>query len=333
MKSIFKSVVFGSTLIALASVLAGCGDDDSEGGGASCAQVCAKVEAAKCKKDPDCMDTCSNVKDQTPMGCTKSYNALASCYAGAKFTCDKDEQSVAEECSKQEVAYNECLQSGGKDDGDKDAGGDTSDAGDNGGSGGKSNGGKAGSGGTSGNSGSGASGSGGTSGGAGTSGDACSGVMVDGKCGQCLADSCCDELIACQHDNDCLTLTDCVGNCNDDSCVQTCADSASSSSVDLYNTFIDCASGSCESECSDGASMGGADAGTSSDADIGAPNDGNGGHPSATTPTNCLPVSEGVTGYCEEVKYKVIYDCPDGAPYDDCELNKINSSGIYCCGH
>lgn len=331
MKSIFNSIVFGSTLVVSVAVLAGCGDDDTEGGGASCAQVCAKVEAAKCKKDPDCMKTCSNVKDQTPMGCTKSYNALASCYAGAKFTCDDDEQSVAKECSKQETAYSECLQSGGKDDGDKDAGGGS----DNGGSGGgKDDGGKAGSSGATGNSGAGASGKGGTSGGAGASGDnACNGAMADSKCGQCLQDSCCDDLLACQHDNDCLTLTDCVGNCSDDSCVQSCADSASSSSVDLYNTFIDCATGHCDAECSDGSSVGGSDAGTSSDADVGAPNDGNTGHASKTTPSNCLEVPSDVSGYCEEVKYKVIYDCPDGAPYDDCELNKINSSGIYCCGH
>jgi hypothetical protein len=314
MKSIFNSFVFASTLVALAAGLAGCGDDDDTG--ASCAQVCAKVEAAKCKNDPDCMDTCSSVKDKTPMGCSKSYDALASCYAGAKFTCDADEESVAKECSKQESAYAECLQSGGKDDSDKDAGGADD-------SGGKANGGKGGSGGdATGSSDAGTAGNGG----AGSGGNACSSVTVEGKCGQCLQDSCCDGLIACQNDSDCATLTQCVGDCSDDSCVQTCADSASSSAVDLYNTFIDCASNKCKSDCSDGMSGGG-------DSDVGAPNDGNGGHPSATTPTDCLPVSDGVTGYCEEVKYKVIYDCPNGAPFDDCELNKVDASGIYCCGH
>jgi hypothetical protein len=330
MKTILNSTVLSSTLVALVSVLAGCGDDDSAGG-ASCAQVCAKVEAAKCKNDPDCTSRCNDVKDSTPMGCAGSYNALATCYAGAKFTCDADEESVAKECSKQETAYAECRESGGKDDGDKDAGGGNSN-GDNAGSGGKDNGGKGGSGGAgTGNAGAGTSGNGGT---AGTgSGDSCSGVMPNDECGQCLKGSCCDDLLACHDDSDCLMLTDCVGNCSDSSCIQTCADSVSSSAVDLYNTFIDCASNSCESECSDGSSSG-SDAGTSGgDADVGQPNDGNGGHPSGTTPTNCLPVSSGITGYCDEVKYKVIYDCPDGAPYDDCELNKIDSSGIYCCGH
>jgi hypothetical protein len=320
MKPICNLFVLGSTLGVLAAVLVGCGDDDSEGG-ASCAQVCAKVEAAKCKNDPDCMSTCNGYKDSTPMGCTDTYNALTRCYAGATFTCDNAKESVAKECSKQESAYAECVQSGGKDDG-KDAGGGRDDAGnvDNGGSGGD----------TKGNPDAGMSGNGGT--GATGGGTSCAGATVDGQCGQCIQGSCCDELLACQNDSDCLTLNECVGGCNDSSCAQTCANSASSNAVDLYNTFIDCATKQCESECTDG-TMSSADAGVSGgDADVGAPNDGNGGHPSATTPTNCLPISTGVTGYCEEVKYKVIYDCPDGAPYDDCELNKVDASGIYCCG-
>jgi hypothetical protein len=331
MKSFFKSVVFGSTLVALA-VLAGCGDDDSEGGGASCAQVCVKVEAAKCDNDPDCMDTCNGIKDATPMGCRSTYNALTSCYATAKFTCDGDKESVTKDCAKQETAYAECRQSGGKDDGDKDAGaGDDNGNGGSSGSGGKDDGSNGGTGGdATGNTDAGASGSGGTGGSSGGDGNACSGATVEGDCGKCLQTSCCDDLLACQNDSDCLTLTDCVGNCSDDGCVQTCADSASSSSVDLYNTFIDCASNSCESECSDGSSGGDSMSGGS---DVGAPNDGDGGHASSTTPTDCLEVPSDVTGYCEEVKYKVIYDCPNGAPYDDCELNKVDASGIYCCGH
>ena len=62
------------------------------------------------------------------------------------------------------------------------------------------------------------------------------------------------------------------------------------------------------------------DAGTADGGpDVGAPNDGNGGHGSATTPPDCLFIPTDITGYCGDVKYKVIYDCPNGAPYDDCD--------------
>jgi hypothetical protein len=289
-------------MVALAAVLAGCGDDDSGGGGASCAQVCAKVEAAECANDSDCMATCNSVKDSTPMGCTGSYSALTSCYAGATFTCDADEESVAEKCNAQEIAYAECVQSGGEDDATEDAGGGT-DVGDNAGSGGDAMG----------NAGAGAP-------------DGCSGLTVGGECGECLEGSCCDELLACQDDSDCPALTDCVSTCTDSDCQQACADASTSSAVDLYNAFIDCAAQNCEAECSDGGSSGGSE-------DVGEPNDGNGGHASTTTPTNCLELPADTTGYCEEVMYKVIYDCPDGPPYADCELNQIDAAGVYCCGH
>ena len=300
MKSTFSSTLSSATLAAFTAVLAGCGDDDA-GGGATCVQVCAKVEAANCENDSDCMSTCNDVKDSTPMGCTGSYSALTNCYAGATFTCDADEESVAEGCGQQEIAYAECVQSGGEDDGNTDAGGGNEDD-VNAGSGGDAMG----------NAGAGAT-------------DSCSGLTVGGECGECLEGSCCDDLLACQDDSDCPTLTECVGNCSDSSCQQTCADASSSSAVDLYNAFIDCATRSCEAECSDGS--------TSGSEDVGAPNDGNGGHTPTMTPPDCLELPADTTGYCEEVTYKVIYDCPNGPPFDDCELNAIDASGIYCCGH
>jgi hypothetical protein len=351
MKSFRDVIVFGSTLAAVAAVLAGC-DDDAEAG-ASCAQICPNVMAAKCENDPDCMATCNKVKDSTPMGCTDVYNALTRCYAGAKFTCDGDEQSVAKECSQQERAYAECLTGGGKDGGAKD----TSDAGDDGSHGGstKGTGGTKGSGsgmkgsgvtmlmhlsggtqthdagagagsdgGSGGSSNQGGGGSGGT-----TSGNDCSGETVEGACDQCILAACCDEAVACANDADCVALEDCVAQCSDADCVQACADASSSSAIDVYNTLITCATDHCQSVCSEGTDAGPGAGGS----DVGAPNDGNTGHGSATTPPNCLYVPPDVTGYCGDSKYKVIYDCPAGPPYDDCAFNTMNSSGIYCCGH
>lgn len=359
MKSFLNVIVFGSTLAAAAAVLPGCGDDDDAG--VSCAQLCPNIMAAKCKNDPDCMETCNKVKDTTPMGCTDVYNALTRCYLSAKFTCDDDEQSVAKECSKQESAYAECLAGGGKDGGAKDASDDAGDKSSHGGStkgsgsgtGTKGSGTGTGTKGTGsgvtmlmhllggmqaqdagvdasangGNSGSGGDGSGGTNGGT-TSGNDCSGEMLEGACDKCIVASCCDDAVACGKDADCITLENCVAQCTDSTCVQGCADSSSSSAIDVYNTLITCATDHCQSACSDGT-----DTGTAGTGDVGAPNDGNTGHGSPTTPPDCLDVPSDVSGYCGDSKYKVIYDCPNGPPYDDCAFNTMSSSGIYCCGH
>jgi hypothetical protein len=338
-------------MAAAAAVLPGC-DDDADAG-ASCAQVCPNVMAAKCENDPDCMATCNKIKDSTPMGCTEVYNALTRCYVSAKFTCDDDKQSVAKDCSKQERAYAECLAGGGTDGGAKDSsdagddeshGGGTKGTGTGGtkssGSGMKGSGvtmlmhlgggtqthdagaGAGGNDGSGGRSGNGGGGSGGT-----TSGNDCSGEVVEGACDQCILAACCDEAVVCQNDADCITLEECVAQCSDSDCVQGCANSSSSSAIDVYNTLITCATEHCQSICSDDAGTG---AGGS---DVGAPNDGNEGHASATTPPDCLEVPSDVTGYCGDLTYKVIYDCPDGPPYADCDLNTMSSSGVYCCGH
>lgn len=344
MKSFLNVIVFSSTLATVAAVLPGCGDDDDAG--ASCAQICPNIEAAKCENDPDCTSTCKKIKDTTPMGCTDVYNALSRCYLSAKFTCDKGKQSVAKECSEQESAYADCLAGGDKDGGAKDSD-DAGDAGSHGGSTkGSGSGGKgSGSGvtmlmhllggmqaqdagtGASRDGGSGDQGSSGAGGGT-ASGNDCSGATVEGACDQCILDACCADALACGNDADCVTLENCVGNCSDSDCVQGCANSSSSSAIDVYNTLITCATDHCKSACSEGT-----DAGTGGGSDVGAPNDGNTGHGSATTPPDCLYVPTDVSGYCGDLKYKVIYDCPNGAPYDDCEFNTMSSSGIYCCGH
>ena len=133
MKSIFESIVFGSTLLALAAGLTGCGDDDER------RFVRAGLRQGRGRQVQERSGLHGHVQQRQGHdadGLRKSYNAVASCYAGAKFTCDNNEESVAKECNKQESAYAECLQSGGKDDGDKDGGGGN-DNGGKGGSGGK----------------------------------------------------------------------------------------------------------------------------------------------------------------------------------------------------
>ncbi len=306
-----------ASIYALVTAVGACGSD-SGGGGASCASVCAKVEAAHCANDPDCMSQCADAKNATPSHCNDRYDALAKCFSTAKFTCDDNGQSVATACASRQDAWESCIN------------GDEPDAGAGGsGSGGKGNG----------NSGSGNTGSGNAgSGGAGSS-VTCDGTVWSKPCDVCIATSCCDLLTACRHDTDCLSLSACVTACTDDGCVQTCADNASQATVDQYNESITCASDHCTSECSDGpAGSGGSSSGSSGssgsgNSGIGAPNDGNEGVASPTTPPDCLPVPSDVSGYCGDVKYKVIYDCPDGPPYKDCVLNTMDSSGIYCCGH
>lgn len=304
-----------ASVYVLVTVVGGCGSDSGGGAGASCASVCAKVEAAHCANDPDCMSQCADAKNATPSRCTSQYDALAKCFSGAKFTCDDNEQSVATACSAKQDAWESCMNGGGEPDA---------------GAGGSGSGGKG-----SGNDGSGGNGT--ASGGAGSS-VMCDGTVWSKPCDVCIATSCCDKLTACRSDADCLRLGACVSACPEDSCAQSCADQATQAAVDLYNESISCANDNCTTECSGdepgtGGSRGSGGSTGSGKSGIGAPNDGNEGFASTTTPTDCLPVPSDVTGYCGDVKYKVIYDCPNGAPYTDCVLNTMDSSGIYCCGH
>jgi hypothetical protein len=309
--STIRIVLGFASVYAFVTALAGCGSDSGGSGGASCASVCERITAAHCANDPDCMSQCAAAKKATPAGCTASYDALAGCFSTATFTCDDNQQSVADACKSKEGAWQACIDGGSPDPG---PGG--------GGSGGK---------------GAGGNGAGGRGSGGSSSGATCNGRTATTPCDACVARSCCDTLMACQADGDCLKLAGCVNGCSDDDCVQACADAAPQAAVDLYNESITCANDHCESECSGSAGSGGS-TGTggstgSSQSGIGAPNDGNTGSGSPTTPADCLPIPTDVTGYCGDVKYKVIYDCPNGQPYSDCVFNTMDSSGIYCCGH
>lgn len=315
-------IVLGFAVVyAFVTNLSGCGSD-SGGGAASCASVCSRVTAAHCANDPDCMTQCAEAKKETPSGCTSAYNALANCFSTATFTCDDQEQSEAKACSSQQDAWQSCI-----------ANDDSADAG----AGGSGSGGKSG----------GDQGSGGKSSGSGGSGSSamCNGKTATTPCDACLASSCCSELTACQGNDDCVTLAACVDDCGDDTCVQSCADAASQAAVDLYNASITCANDHCTSDCSGGdtgsggssssggSSGSGGSTGGNGKSGVGAPNDGDTGFASPSTPPDCLDVPPDITGYCGDVKYKVIYDCPNGAPYSDCVMNTMDSSGIYCCGH
>src|SRR5262249_34364226 len=104
-----------ASIYALVTVVGACGSD-SGGGGASCASVCAKVEAAHCANDPDCMSQCADAKKATPSRCNSQYDALAKCFSTAKFTCDDNEQSVATACASKQDAWESCINSGGEPD-------------------------------------------------------------------------------------------------------------------------------------------------------------------------------------------------------------------------
>jgi hypothetical protein len=295
-----------TSVLGFVTAMGACGSD-SGGGGASCSSVCSKVTAAHCESDPDCMTQCARAKDATPAGCMASYDALARCFSTAAFTCDEDGKSVAAACESQQTAWENCVNEGPADSGIGGAG-------------------------------SGGAGSGGKGSGGGSSSATCNGQKATTPCDVCLARSCCTQLTACEGDQDCVTLASCVQNCADDACVQACGDTASQEAVDAYNASIDCLNAKCNSACSGDDPAGGTNGtggmnGGSGQSGIGAPGDGNTGFGSPTTPPNCLPVPSDVDGYCGDVKYKVIYDCPSGAPYKDCVYNTMDSSGIYCCGH
>jgi hypothetical protein len=105
-------------VISLVSVLfaisAGCGDEESKGGGASCEAVCKRIEAAHCGAPaPDCVEQCRDDNESTPVGCKDELDALSSCFAAATFTCDAEGVPTANGCKKQLDARLACDGQGG----------------------------------------------------------------------------------------------------------------------------------------------------------------------------------------------------------------------------
>lgn len=96
------------------SIVTGCGgDDDNKSGGASCATICKKINAASCPAESDCMSSCQEQINATPIGCKPKLDAMTSCFAHTSFTCDADGEAQPNGCTKEIDAWATCLQENG----------------------------------------------------------------------------------------------------------------------------------------------------------------------------------------------------------------------------
>jgi hypothetical protein len=80
----------------------------------------------------------------------------------------------------------------------------------------------------------------------------CGGATATGECSLCLYASCCAQVEACAQNTDCVDgLFSCTDGCDsgDSSCLNQCASSYSSTTIDEYNDLVTCTNTSCPSSC------------------------------------------------------------------------------------
>jgi hypothetical protein len=168
-----------------------CGDDEGGSKGASCEEICERIEAPACENAaPNCVASCKEEKLNTPVDCESELAALSSCFAGATFHCDANEIPMANACKPQLDRWLECSgesedpAAGG--DGDDDPSGDPlpGDQPDD------------------------------------DDENMCQASPDDSACDSCLKDSCCTETAACGPA--CQRIADCLQECPDDECMDTC---------------------------------------------------------------------------------------------------------------
>jgi len=75
--------------------------------------------------------------------------------------------------------------------------------------------------------------------------DACPSVSTCSLCVQYEGNACSKSIDSCVFDDDCVALVDCVNACDDDPCVDACAEAATVEAVDLYNDVVLCINGAC----------------------------------------------------------------------------------------
>lgn len=91
-------------------------------GSASCADVCAKADAAKCAKDApgSCMTGCTNSATKTPPACATPWDAFLVCAAGAPWACSAQGAAEPTGCDAQLQAVQSCVASTPADGGSSD---------------------------------------------------------------------------------------------------------------------------------------------------------------------------------------------------------------------
>lgn len=90
---------------------------------------------------------------------------------------------------------------------------------------------------------------GGGFGGGGMGGGGSGGTGGSNPCADCAQSSCYSQLSACQSNTACMTIVQCVGNCTDQTCFDSCVSSNPSGSS-AFNAFYGCLSEMCYVECS-----------------------------------------------------------------------------------
>jgi hypothetical protein len=211
---ITRRVALGYSL--LFSVLGvACGDDEGDSRGATCEQVCRRMEAPGCENAaPNCVEECEEEKLNTAVECQSEMDALTTCFAGATFQCDEHQIPMAKAC---ESKLNRWLACAGEEplpvDDDEQQQDDDGKPGQD------------------------------------TDGEQnlCEAAPDDDACDTCLKGACCEETAECGPD--CQRIADCVQECPDDECVDTCVndnlDGAYQFSV-LATCMVQNCAGSCE---------------------------------------------------------------------------------------
>ena len=70
-------------------------------------------------------------------------------------------------------------------------------------------------------------------------------------CDACFEEACCTEGAACGGNAGCLSLWDCIVDCDGDpACRSACEDAATASGLDAYDQLEGCLLGSCSGACS-----------------------------------------------------------------------------------
>src|SRR5262249_32147941 len=79
----------------------------------------------------------------------------------------------------------------------------------------------------------------------------------DATCDSCVQASCCNEVLSCFNNSECLAFADCSSSCSDQSCVEACGQQHAMG-VNDADTLFECLSQSCIAACTGAGAGGGA---------------------------------------------------------------------------
>jgi hypothetical protein len=150
----------------------------------------------------------------------------------------------------------------------------------------------------------------------------CDPSQASSACGQCGASKCCDQLSACESNQQCVDLIDCMSGCSTDSCYNGCG-SKFPGGIDDVNALGECLSTSCESACSDG---GGGSPGGTNCSDIYKPSTCSDcieqsccdALASCVDDANCLACLQGDDGKCQGTRFTNLNSCVNKSCQSEC---------------